>query len=533
PYPRFETKIKFCGYDRDETLTNFPVLVSLDATISNFDYSDFVSPTNGADLRFYSSKLVELNYEIENWDTNGTSHVWVQVDLFASNSFIYAMWGHADWLTLPAYTTNGAVWDATYRGVWHMTETNALDSTASASHGTSFGNTNAPGIVATAQGFSGSTNYIEMANESQFDITNAITVSAWVEAVGWNSAWQGFVSKNGESQGWQIRRHSSVNSGTFTVRGTTGAADPLGSKNLNNTGWHLVSGVWDGSTRYLFIDGVQDLILINDLGNISLDNTPVRIGCNNVTPQRFHLGRIDEVRISSVARSSNWIWATWLNVVSNQAFNCYGQVDLKELIPFIDITTTPQTVTYDVSTYTIAGTNNENVVGGMWWTNSLTGGSGSIPQSGINFQISNITLGFGNNIITVSGTNISGKSTFDVVSIYRQTLAEALPFIAITNAPANIAYGETSADISGTNLFIAGDLGWFDDNENTNWFTLSGNAWSKTITGLEEGANVITVVGTNQFGHWTNATVTIHRETFDEVKPFIDITNTPAIILYN
>ncbi|MEM7391676.1 MAG: hypothetical protein AAF492_04940, partial [Verrucomicrobiota bacterium] len=35
---------------------------------------------------------------------------------------------------------------------------------------------------------------------------------------------------------------------------------------------------------------------------------------------RFLDGMIDEVRISSTARSSNWVWATWLNVASNQAF---------------------------------------------------------------------------------------------------------------------------------------------------------------------------------------------------------------------
>ena len=31
-------------------------------------------------------------------------------------------------------------------------------------------------------------------------------------------------------------------------------------------------------------------------------------------------GGLDEFRISSVARSSNWIWACWLNQASNAAF---------------------------------------------------------------------------------------------------------------------------------------------------------------------------------------------------------------------
>jgi hypothetical protein len=35
---------------------------------------------------------------------------------------------------------------------------------------------------------------------------------------------------------------------------------------------------------------------------------------------------VDELSISSVARSSNWIWATWHNTASNSAFQTYGRV---------------------------------------------------------------------------------------------------------------------------------------------------------------------------------------------------------------
>jgi len=108
PDPRFETEITFSGYDRPEPLTNFPVLVELGAGITGFSYTNFLSPTDGADLRFRrADNDLELNYEIENWDTNGTSHVWVQVDALASNTAIYAMWGNTNWSEAPACRTNG------------------------------------------------------------------------------------------------------------------------------------------------------------------------------------------------------------------------------------------------------------------------------------------------------------------------------------------------------------------------------------------------------------------------------------------
>ncbi|MEM7394266.1 MAG: hypothetical protein AAF492_18155, partial [Verrucomicrobiota bacterium] len=71
-------KISFCGYDRPETLIDFPVLVQLSTNIPGFSYQNLVS-TNGYDLRFLNSnRTVELNYEIEFWNTGGVSLVWVQ-----------------------------------------------------------------------------------------------------------------------------------------------------------------------------------------------------------------------------------------------------------------------------------------------------------------------------------------------------------------------------------------------------------------------------------------------------------------------
>ncbi|MEM7395407.1 MAG: LamG-like jellyroll fold domain-containing protein, partial [Verrucomicrobiota bacterium] len=54
---------------------------------------------------------------------------------------------------------------------------------------------------------------------------------------------------------------------------------------------------------------------------------------SGLTPPRARLGAhqalaaldggLDEFRIANVARSSNWVWAAWVNVVSNEAFVCY------------------------------------------------------------------------------------------------------------------------------------------------------------------------------------------------------------------
>lgn len=70
-------KITFSGYNRLETLTNFPALIAFrhDVANSGFMYNQFAS-LSGWDLRFRDSTETQvLNYEIEKWDTNGTSYV--------------------------------------------------------------------------------------------------------------------------------------------------------------------------------------------------------------------------------------------------------------------------------------------------------------------------------------------------------------------------------------------------------------------------------------------------------------------------
>src|ERR1039457_5777319 len=121
-------KVTFTGYNRPETLTNFPVLVVFTNGLGGgFNYGDFLSLTN-QDLRFSASNGTdEQSYEIENWNTNGSSYVWVKMPgLATTNNSIYAYWGKAA-QTTPAYTTNGAVWDSSFRGVWHLAEASGSD----------------------------------------------------------------------------------------------------------------------------------------------------------------------------------------------------------------------------------------------------------------------------------------------------------------------------------------------------------------------------------------------------------------------
>jgi len=304
---------RFTGYTPPggvTTLTNFPALVILSTNLPGFRYTDFYGAN--ADLRFTDSTMVnELNYQVEKWDTNGSSYVWVQVpQLTDSNTQIFAFWGRSGQST-PAYTTNGATWANGYVAVWHMSETNALDSTSHRYNCISHGNTNAPGLADGAQGFNSTNTYLTMTPVSA---ANAVTIEAWVKHTTLPGAIQRYVSLGAEAA---VIRHAGNGQLHFYM-----VTDPatnychLTADNALVTGvWYHVAGTWDGATQRLYKNG-SNLTSATPTGTMRSFNNG-QLSLNSAEPMD---GLLDEVRLSSVARSSNWLWASWLNMASNSAF---------------------------------------------------------------------------------------------------------------------------------------------------------------------------------------------------------------------
>ena len=138
----FAKKITFTvsGYNGETTLPNFPVLVRLSANSPDgFSYNDCAA--DGSDIRFADEEGNLIPHEIDTWDTNGTSLVWVSVpSLFGTASGktteFRAYYAPNLSSSLPAVSSN-AVWSAAgYYGVWHMNEANATDSSANHLDGT-------------------------------------------------------------------------------------------------------------------------------------------------------------------------------------------------------------------------------------------------------------------------------------------------------------------------------------------------------------------------------------------------------------
>lgn len=331
--------IAFPNYKSSEVLSNFPALVILSTNIPNFSYRQFASPL-GYDLRFSDASQNELNYEVEQWNTNGDSFVWVQIPVLTDNTLIYAWWNNPAATTTPAYATNGATWRDHFVGVWHFNQTPnaaALDSSGNGFYGTPNANLNSgsqqPGICAGGIAFNGMNTAMNVSNVSALGLTaGQFTLSAWVDL---NNATNGVIIGKGQnSQSWYswflsvgnnpgVDQVNTVNRLCVGVRGGGSSGDVLATQTSDVTlsNWVQAVGTLDGANLNLYVNGQLNATTptaVIPYSNIS----QIWVGADS--GRDYLNGKLDEVRVEDVSRSPAWIWACYQNVASNAGFNSYS-----------------------------------------------------------------------------------------------------------------------------------------------------------------------------------------------------------------
>ena len=126
-------RLTFSGYEGAETLKDFPALVKIPDGLTGFDYKD--ATVDGSDLAFFGADGKPLAYEIDTWDPEGESYVWVRVPELTKATTITARWGQTcttAGTATPARpslscATAGTpslrnVWSDDYLAVWHFSE---------------------------------------------------------------------------------------------------------------------------------------------------------------------------------------------------------------------------------------------------------------------------------------------------------------------------------------------------------------------------------------------------------------------------
>ena len=323
----YRMQICFDGYDRPETLTNFPYLVVLDETLSGFDY-ETVSSDIAADLRFTTmSSTNVLPYEVEEWNTNGSSYVWVKVPALNSNECIFAYWGNPEKQIPPDYTHDGSTWSEDFAGVWHLHDESSVDSSAGEFHGADVGTASVAGQIGGARNWSGADS-IELPPTAFAGISNEVTFSIWQFGDAPDQPKKDYLFYGSSPVGKEF---------AAKVPDENKAIEWDAFGNYDRISKTAVSANFEGQwNHWTFTKNSslprQQIYLNGDLfqSDTSLTNrytavTSFVLGAQD--DDRFHYdGYLDEFRVSTVERSSNWIWAASQNMSGAGTLDTYLQV---------------------------------------------------------------------------------------------------------------------------------------------------------------------------------------------------------------
>jgi len=304
---------------------NFPVLVDItDSDLSSKARSD------GYDIVFTElDGRTTLLHEVENYtSSSGKLVAWVKVPSLSSSSdtVIYMYYGNSG-QSSPSENPSG-VWDDDFMGVWHLTEstggTDAIkDSTSNDNDGSDSGSPTleASGKIGNAIDFDGSDDYINCGDSTSLDILGtAMTISAWVAAdfdpsnVNYDTVL--------DKDKYRLHFYPSITDPCWKWRLKTGSFSSCDTQDVtwDVDEWHYLTATYNGTHMQIYWDG-QVNYTVSKTGNILTNDVELYIGYGEGRSSIYHYdGTIDEVRVSDVNRSAEWIETEFNNQNDTASF---------------------------------------------------------------------------------------------------------------------------------------------------------------------------------------------------------------------
>jgi len=341
------------------TLSGFPVLVRIaEGSPSGFSYDDLRSKSTGADIAFVGMDGAGLPFEIDTWNTNGTSLIWVRLPTMEQNTQFVMCWGSdkSGKIVCPDSPFAG------YVGVWHMSEASGAvaDATGQGLAATPSGTAAATASVAVAGKVGNgrecaSQAFLSIADDNALDVGNAFAVSGWFDmSSSQPSGDVRFFSRKVRSQstnsGWEVIRKS----GDIATRGSTGdnIASYTPSPSFAGAGWKHVFVVYANNTATIFEDGIQKASATAGAAPTDNDNS-FSIGSYSGGGSSYFVGNVDECRLLDAVPSADWVKAEY-DSVADSAFLTAGEAQAYEAsaAPDLGLVASPSAVLYTNATLT-------------------------------------------------------------------------------------------------------------------------------------------------------------------------------------
>lgn len=278
------------------SVENFPVLVRLRK--DNFDFQQ--ARPKGEDIRFSSLTGTPLAFQTEEWDAaKGQAIIWVSIPKIEGNArqTIRIHWGKPD--AVSESNAKAVFQDSNgYLSVWHMHE--VIQDEAGTLESKDVGTTPAQGVIGAARHFAGKQGIFGGEKITTYpSADHAHSTEAWFRAEKSNATIIGWGNEGG-GRGTKVRMqlrsppHLHIDSAF---------ADVDAAKSLPLGEWiHVVHTYGNGEGK-IYLNGQLEG---QDKPKLDIKN-PARLWIGGWYHNYDFVGDIDEVRISNVARSADWV----------------------------------------------------------------------------------------------------------------------------------------------------------------------------------------------------------------------------------
>jgi len=313
--------------------SNFPVLINLASDTGLRDRAR----TDGYDILFTSSDMVtKIPYEREKYTSDtGALVAWVKVTTLShtTDTVLYMYYGNSG---ASDQQDAANVWDSSFVSVWHLKEDPSgtapqMKDSKSTNHGTSGGTmTSGDQVAAKMNGgldFEGTDDNINCGDINAVDGATSLTVSTWIKMADLTKDGmvlsKGTFAANSALLFWRDETTSTGSrTDTLSAQVGTGSAQAryYGSTGLlNDNNWHYVVMTYVGNSATGlrgYVDGAEDTaqspVSTTSVPSLASTTTVVYMARSS-GGSPFFTGQIDEVRISTTARSADWIKTEYNN----------------------------------------------------------------------------------------------------------------------------------------------------------------------------------------------------------------------------
>ncbi|MFT5820222.1 MAG: biopolymer transport protein ExbB [Crocinitomix sp.] len=332
-----------------DDLINFTVLINVvDPDLKSVLNGGHVESENGYDLIFISDDCsTVMTHQIEKYDpVTGTLIVWVKLTALSAvtNTNFHLYYGNNAIIIDPS---SYATWDAEYEGIWHMNNDPStgllLDYSGNGIDGTSHGAMTLTDVVSGKIGdaidFDGSNDYFALALKSYATIgaIPEMTVSGWVKTSysgGNTNNWSILDFDRSEYYNIWVTGNGRLCYSTSRTGSTFDDSYAGSSGDLNDNSWHHVVGVYNGTDKFLYIDGVLSLTDLNPHGGAGIGTGVTRFAfigdgseANSYNGSRnniYYDGVFDEIRFTNSALTADWIQTEYNNQNNPTSFHTVG-----------------------------------------------------------------------------------------------------------------------------------------------------------------------------------------------------------------